>query len=173
MNNLKKILCCLLFLPLTITGQESGYSEDVSKYLDSNGTMLQYEYAYAELIKILSGHYPENKGNAHKWKYLKENRSKELKKMKHLLIPIYESNFTKSEINRMLTFYKTEAGTLLIKDRTKMTETHKSELKVFYISEIGKKINAKQEILSQEVSKVSEVWSRNLYMSSLNLLKNE
>ncbi len=54
MRHIKKFLFCLLLIPMVFSAQESTYSRDIDDYLDSNVTMLQYEFAYGELLKILS-----------------------------------------------------------------------------------------------------------------------
>jgi len=44
---------------------------------------------------------------------------------------------------------------------------------IFYNLAAGQKIISKKEVLSEEISKVSESWSRYLYETSISLLKNE
>ena len=157
---------------MVFNAQESNYTKDISEYLDSNGTMLQYEYAYAELLKMLSSNFPKNEDNAQGWEYLEDNKEKALDEMKSLIIPIYQSNFTHNEIKQMSAFYSSEAGLQLINDRSKLTKAHKEVLNTFYNSATGQKIISKQEELSIEISKVSESWSRDLYETSLSLLNN-
>jgi len=157
---------------MAFSAQESDYSQDISDYLDNNGTMLQYEFAYGELLKMLGNQFPKDENNAQGWEYLEGNKSKALDEIKMLLIPIYQANFTHDEIRKMIGFYQSEAGKLLIKDRSKMTESHKEALNDFYNSTVGQKIISKQEVLSKEISKVSESWSRDLYETSLSLLNN-
>ena len=92
--------------------------------------------------------------------------------MKSLLIPVYVRNFSKEEIKEMILFYESETGRQLVSDRSKMTEGQQAALHSFYNSELGKKIKGKQEILTQEIAIVSEGWSRDLYETSISLLKN-
>ena len=92
--------------------------------------------------------------------------------MKTRLIPIYQAHFTQEEIKQMAAFYKTEAGVLLMTDRSKMTDAHKAELNTFYNSAVGQKIIEKQEVLTTEISRTSESWSRELYETAMSLLKN-
>ena len=172
MHHIKKFLFCLLLIPMIISAQESTYSKDIADYLDDNGTMLQYEFAYGELLKMLGSQFPKDENNAQGWEYLEGNKSKALGEMKMLLIPIYKANFTHDEITKMIGFYESEAGKLLIKDRSKITESHKDELNAFYNSAVGQKIISKKEALSIEISKVSENWSRDLYETSLSLFNN-
>ncbi len=161
------------FDPYVFSAQESTYAKDIADYLDNNGTMLQYEFAYGEVLKMSGSQFPKDENNAQGWEYLEGNKSKALGEMKMLFIPIYKADFTHDEITKMIGFYQSEAGKLLIKDCSKMTELHKEELNEFYNSAVGQKIMSKQEVLSKEISKVSESWSRDLYETSISLLNNE
>ena len=172
MRHVKKFMFCLLLTPLVFSAQESTYSKDITDYLDNNGTMLQYEFAYGELLKMLGSQFLKDENNARGWEYLEGNNSKALDEMKMLLIPIYQTNFTHDEIRKMVGFYQSEAGKLLIRDRSKMSESHKEALNDFYNSTVGQKIISKQEVLSKEISRISESWSKDLYETSLSLLNN-
>lgn len=173
MRYVNTFLFCFLLTPMIFSAQESSYTEDVANYLDSNATMMQYDYAYGELLKMLSNNFPKDENNAQGWKYLEDNKEKALDAMKNKLIPIYKANFTHDEIKKMSAFYSSEAGLQLINDRSKLTEAHKDELSTFYNSKTGQKIISKQEVLSAEISQASENWSRDLYETSLSLLSNE
>jgi hypothetical protein len=152
--------------------QESNFSRDIKDYLEHNGTMRQYEYAYEQLMIMMEGNYPNSEGNRQGWTYLEEHRGKALEEMKSLNVPIYQANFTHEEIKQMTAFYKTKAGVLLTTDRSKMTDAHKVELNTFYNSALGQKIIGKKEVLTTEISKASESWSRALYETSISLLQN-
>ena len=52
-----------------------------------------------------------------------------------------------------------------------MTDIQKQELNAFYNSEEGSAIIEKQTILTQEIGKISELWSRDLYEIALSFLK--
>lgn len=171
MQQLKYILLFMMSIPVFVTAQEKSTADLVSNYLEVNGSMGQYNYAYDELLKMLKGRYPENSTNTEGWKYLKENKTKAVKEMKSLLTPIYEANFTKEDISKMLAFYTSTTGKQLITDRSKMNLAQKEKLNTFYNSEVGKKIIEKQPILGSEISKASESWSRDLYETALSLLK--
>jgi len=171
MQQLKYILLVMMSIPVFVTAQDKSTVDLVSNYLEVNGSMGQYNYAYDELLKMLKERFPENSTNAKGWKFLKENKTKAVGEMKTLLIPIYEANFTKNDISKMVTFYTSATGKQLITDRSKMNPAQKEKLNTFYNSEVGKKIIEKQPILGAEISKASEGWSRDLYETALSLLK--
>ena len=172
MKQFKIFLFCSLSIPMFVLAQQSNYSKDVKDYLEHNGTMQQYEYAYEQLMIMMEGRYPKSEGNKQGWTYLEGNKDKALEEIKNLMVPIYEANFTHEEIKQMAAFYKTEAGVLLTTDRSKMTDTHKEELNTFYNSGVGQKIISKQEVLTTEISRVSESWSRELYETSMSILQD-
>lgn len=170
---MKRQITFLFFILMTAFAlkAQNANTEDVSAYLESNGSMAQYDYAYGELLKMLGNQFPKNDTNKEGWTYLENNKKKALADMKKLLVPIYQSNFSKDEVNKMLAFYESDAGKQLINDRSQMTETQKAELNSFYNTEVGQKIIEKQPVLTQEISKASENWSRDLYETALSLLK--
>lgn len=166
-------LCFFLFLAISFNScaQETNFSDEVAMYLESNGTLNQYEFAYDELLKMLAKQYPKSESTANGWKYLANNKEKAIAEMKLELVPIYQQNFERLEIKKMTAFYQSEAGKQLTADRTQMTAEQKEELNAFHNSDLGKKIIEKQPILAKEVSAASERWSRDLYETALSLLK--
>ena len=152
--------------------QEVDYSSEVATYLESNGSLKQYEFAYDQLLKMLSSHYPKSEKTANGWNYLETNRSKAIADMKKELIPIYQENFERAEIEKMNDFYQSPTGLQLLGDRSKMTAVQKETLNTFYNSVLGKKIIEKQPVLTQAIAAVSENWSRDLYETAISLLKD-
>jgi len=171
MQQLKFILLFVLSIPIFSNAQSTKKELLVLDYLTVNGSMGQYNFAYDQLLEMLTTRYPETTANAQQWKFLKENKSKALQEMKSLLVPVYDANFTQTEITKMLAFYKSETGKQLLADRSVMTADQKEVLNTFYNSEVGKNIIEKQAVLGGAISKVSEQWSRDLYETALSLLK--
>ena len=171
MRAIKLIFLTFLMTSLTINAQDSDFPSEVSTYLESNGTLNQYGFAYDELLKMLKTQYPKSENTANGWKYLEDNREKAIAEMKTELVPIYQQNFEREEIRKMTSFYQSATGKQLTADRSKMTENQKEELNTFYNTALGKKIIEKQPLLASEVSAASERWSRDLYETAVSLLK--
>lgn len=171
MQQLKFILLFVLSIPILSSAQDSGLKTLVVDYLEANGTMGQYNYAYDQLLKMLDSRFPETEKNTQEWQFLKENKTKAVQEMKVLLVPIYQSNFTKEDITKMVAFYNSSTGKQLVTDRSKMNTAQKEKLNTFYNSKVGKKIIEKRTVLGGEISKASEGWSRDLYETALSLLK--
>lgn len=171
MKIFKLLLISIFLISTAATAQEADYSSEVATYLESNGSLKQYEFAYDQLLKMLSSKYPKSESTTNGWDYLETNKKKAIAEMKKGLVPIYKENFERSEIKMMNDFYQSPTGVQLIGDRSKMTETQKEELNTFYNSELGKKIIAKQPVLSEAIGAVSENWSRDLYETAVSLLK--
>jgi len=156
-----------------VSSQETDFSSEVETYLESNGTLKQYESAYDQLLVMLAKQYPKSESTANGWNYLENNKNKAIVDIKKGIALIYQKNFEQAEIKKMTAFYQSAAGKQLTTDRSQMTAAQKEELNAFYNSELGKKIIAKQDVLSKAVSEVSENWSRDLYETALSLLKEE
>ena len=171
MRTIKLFICFFILISWGVKAQETDFSTEVSSYLDSNGTMKQYQYAYDELLKMLAKQYPKSATTADGWAYLEGNKENAIAAMKQELIPIYQENFSASEIKLMTAFYQSDTGKQLIGDRSKMTDVQKEELNSFYGTVVGRKIIEKQPVLTQAISVVSESWSRDLYETAVSLLK--
>jgi len=178
LNNIKKltmtrfkILLFLLFFGTMGVFAQTAKEDNVATYLKSNGSMQQYEFAYDQLLKMMQKNHPKTDANAEGWKYLKDNKSKAVSEMLGSLGTIYKKHFSDADIKEMLGFYRSAAAKQMLKDRTKMTEEHKAQLNSYYNSEIGKKIISKQQVLGQEIAKISEEWSRDLYETAVSLVK--
>lgn len=171
MSPLKLFFCLFLIISWNVNAQEEDFSSEVATYLESNGTMEQYGFAYDELLKMLSKQYPKSESTAKGWEFLEENREKTITAMQMELVPIYKQNFERSEIKEMTTFYQSSTGKQLTTDRSQMTASQKEALNTFYNSAVGKKIIEKQPVLSRAISAASESWSRDLYETALSLLK--
>jgi len=171
MRTIKLFFCFLLTISLNVSAQETDFSSEVAAYLESNGTLNQYNFAYDQLLQMLGKQYPKSESTASGWDYLENNKEKAIAEIKMNLVPIYRQNFERSEIKEMTAFYQSPTGRQLVVDRSQMNTNQKEELNTFYNSELGKKIIAKQAVLSKSVSTVSESWSRDLYETAISLLK--
>lgn len=172
MHNLKRYFILFLLIPFVTNGQETNFDIDISEYLDYNGTLKQYEFAYDQLMAMMGGTYPKTEENSQQWAFLAKNKGKAVGEMKISLIAVYKKHFAKGDIKKMSAFYKSESGKLLVSDRSKMTKKHKEELNSFYNSAVGQKIIAKKDVLTEEISKASELWSRDLYETFVSVLSN-
>jgi len=164
-------LCLVMLMPMTTMAQDNNFVNEVTAYLQQNGTADQYEFAYDQLLTMLQNQFPETDANKEGWTFLRGNKKASVDQILALMVPIYQKHFNQSEIENMNTFYASSSGKQLVEDRSQMTETQKTELNTYYNSPLGKKILEKQTILSQEISKTSELWSRDLYETALSLLK--
>lgn len=171
MKTIKLFFILFLFISADVSAQETDFSSEVSTYLESNGTLSQYEYAYDELLKMLGTQYPKSESTAQGWEHLESNKEKAISEILKELVPIYQQNFERSEIKIMNAFYLSPTGMQLTADRSKMTPAQKEELNTFYNSDLGKKIIEKQPVLTKAISTASEGWSRDLYETALSLLK--
>ncbi len=167
--NLLIVFLCLI--ASDCFAQEQEFDREVMAYFEGNGTAAQYEGAYDELLKMLRKRFPKTAENKEGWQYLDTNKGKAVSDIKQLLVPIYKQLFSQEEIREMAAFYESSAGKQLRKDSTQMSDEQKEMVNEFYGSALGKKIMKKQSILSQEISKISESWSRDLYETALSLLK--
>ncbi len=67
----------------------------------------------------------------------------------------------------MLAFYKTEAAQKMLLDPKNLSIEQEEEIYMFFESEIGIIIAEKHELLSKDISQISEYWSRDLYRETM------
>lgn len=172
MNYLMKRLFLFFLMPFALTAQESDFADDVLDYLEFNGTLKHYERDYDEFVTTLEDLVPRNEQNAIRWDQIVVNKPIAINELKIGLIALFQDNFTHKEILLMAAFYKSETGWILINDQANMTKIHTEILSKFYNSELGLKMMRKQEYLAQEMGRLLEEWTRDLYETSLPLLSN-
>ncbi|WP_077406669.1 DUF2059 domain-containing protein [Cellulophaga omnivescoria] len=171
MKQLGIALVLVFFITANGMAQTQKDKSLVATYLQANGSAAQYEYAYDQLLVMLTKNHPKTDNNADAYKYLNDNKSKAVSEILTDLEAVYTKHFTQDDIKEMLGFYRGEAAKQMLADRTKMTEEQKQELNAYYNSEVGKKIISKQQVLSKEIGAASEAWSRDLYETAMSLLK--
>ncbi|MRI02267.1 DUF2059 domain-containing protein [Kriegella sp. EG-1] len=142
-------------------------------YLEINGSLHQYDYAYSQLLLMLNKKYPKTEENIQGWQFLNDNKDRAIVEMKSLLVPIYSSHFTVKDLEQMIDFYQTDTAKQLMLDRSKMSDMQKQELNSYYNTAVGRKIVEKQQLLAAEIAIASENWSRDLYETAVSLLKSE
>ena len=135
--------------------------------------MKQYKDAYKELLNLMEKQFPKSDKNNNGWLYLERNEHKALVEIRDLLIPIYINHFTSEDITKMQSFYETEAGIQLVKDKDNLSKSQTKAVEDFFDSKIGLKLKKKLVELSGEIAGVSEYWSRDLYQTAVLLLNEE
>ena len=60
----------VLALSTTTNAQNTIMNGNVSHYLEVNGTMDQYIYAYNQLIILMENQFPKNENNSNSWLFV-------------------------------------------------------------------------------------------------------
>lgn len=163
---MKKLLISLLFLAtFSSYGQEASFNEVAMKYLQTNGTAVQYEGAIDQLFVLLKQQYGELNVPESTWTELRSDASGEVNRILSLLVSAYRGTYEKQDIINMLAFYETPAGKQLLADRTAMSKEQREAAAAFFNSQTGQKIVSYEKQVASSVSEVSELWSRDLYRS--------
>ena len=152
---------------------KNNYPSLTFEYLDKNGTYKQYSDAFDEMLYVLKNQVdvsslPKN--------YIQELQSEKKKGVDDIisrLVPIYENYFSETEIKKMLAFYNTEAGKQLAQDPSLLTTEQKKEVTLFYKSELMVGVSKKHDSLTKDVARISEEWSRDLYLGTLAMIEAE
>jgi len=161
-----------LFLTFNFAAQAQGDTRqiDIIKYLTINGTQSQYSDAYERMFDVIKQQFTTAEVPTSVWVELKQSKSDEVQKIVVLLSSAYRKHFSKDDINAMLAFYQTEAGKQMMADMGGMSLEQNKELTAYLSSNVGEKIDMVRPELVQDISQISEYWSRDLFMETRNKL---
>jgi len=107
------------------------------------------------------------------WSGLQGNKNKEVQKVLSLLASAYRQHFTKEEIQGMVEFYSTDAGKQFVNNASALNELQGKEVGAFFKGPIGSRIDEVRDQLTADISQISEYWSRDLFTTTLNTLKEK
>ena len=163
---MKKLLLALFFLSsLQFNAQESTYHQDVLRYLTMNGTANQYSAAMDQMFELLGRQYKDQNVPDAVWTELKGETTPELNKILNMLVSAYRGTYDQTDIKNMIAFYETPTGQQLLTDKTALDYEQQKTASVFYNSPTGQKILTSEQQIGRSVGEVSEIWSRDLYIS--------
>ncbi len=161
---MKKLLMSIfIFTSLFANAQDVSFHEVALKYLQTNGTAVQYEGAIDQLFSLLKNQYAGQNIPEATWTELRSESSSEVNRILNMLVSAYRGNYEKHDLVNMLAFYETATGKQLLVDRTKLSKEQREEAANFYNSPTGQKILISEKEVAGSVSEVSELWSRDLY----------
>ncbi len=171
---MKKLLMSLfIFASFFANAQEVNFHEVALKYLQTNGTAVQYEEAIDQLFSLLKNQYDGQNIPESTWTDLRKESSGEVNRILNMLVSAYRGNYEKHDLVNMLAFYETPTGKQLLVDRTKLSKDQRQEAANFYNSATGQKILVSEQDVAKSVSEVSEIWSRDLYRSVTDKLADK
>jgi len=171
---MKKIGTLLLFVTLsTFTyAQTSTYREDVLKCIKSNGTINYYEDVIDQMYQMLEKQFDSENVSEAVWEEVKSGKTGAMAKLGQLIVSAYEGHFTHKDVKNMNALYATQAGMNMFKIDA-ITVEDKVVLDKFYKSETGQKIINSQKSMNASMSKISELWSSELYQGAISFLSEK
>lgn len=152
---------------------KQAFKSTTHEYLYSNGTDKQYKDAYAEMFYVLKNQVDITLLPQNYFKNLQKGKEKSIADLMNTLAASYDSFFSKQEIEGMLQFYKSNVGKQLVSNPALLTSEQKEVVAKFYKSDLMVGVSKKHDSLTKVVSKVSEEWSRDLYLGTLAMIEAE
>ena len=159
-------LFCSICFPLS--AQIDAFQENIIEYLKNNGTENQYGDSYDEMFEILKEQFLDVPDK--EWSELRVGKDESVQDVIKFLAFAYRKHFTESDIIAMTNFYKTETAKKLVAGSNALTNEENDKITEFFQSDIGKKIESKQEALSVDIGEISATWSRELFAEKMSAL---
>jgi len=164
------ILTVFLTNYFSVNAQVDSFDAKILHYLDINGTDEQYIDAYDSMFVMLRKKYTGVDVPESFWAKIQSDRSEKVAEVKKMLAFAYRNNFTESDIDKMTVFYETETGQQLVANPRALSQTQNNKVAAFNNSEVGKKITEKRTSLTEDITKVSQDWSRDLFIDKMTAL---
>lgn len=161
MKTLALIITLTVGLCCTAYSQTDAFGDQIRDYLMVNGTLEQYSGAYDSMFELMRTQFEPDTVPAQVWEALSAKKGEEMDQVLSLLSSVYRKHFTASDITRMKQHYTLQGAE---------READKSD---FLNSVAGKKMIKVQGALIEEIGKTSEFWSRDLYLNTMNALKDQ
>lgn len=171
---MKSILSLFLFLSVSFSSfaQVDAYSEDVKQCIKSNGTLSYYEDVMEQMYQMLSVQFKEKEVPQSVWAEVKKGKSAAMDELAQMIVSSYRGHFTHKDVKNMNTLYASQAGKNMFKKEA-LSEGDKVILSKFYASDTGQKIIGSQDSMNESMSKISEMWSSDVYRSVVSMLSDK
>ena len=171
---MKKVIALLLFITLTTVtfAQVDAYSVDVKKCIQSNGTMSYYEDVIEQMYTMLEQQFESVNVPENIWTEVKSTKQNAMGELAQMIVSAYRGHFTHQDVKNMNILYASQAGKNMFK-KDELSEGDKVVLNEFYKSDTGQKIMSSQDSMNESMSKISQMWSGNLYRKAINFLSEK
>ncbi len=153
--------------------QVDAFQQEIIDYLNVNGTQKQYADAYDDMFQVLRKNFETSNIPESVWTDLEGGKGKSMEEITEFLSFAYRKHFTQAEIKTMTDFYKTEAAQKMLNQTTgALSEAENGEITAYFDSPLSKKVERKLPELSDDISEISNHWSRDLFKSKMEALIN-
>jgi hypothetical protein len=163
-------LAIVLFISFSSYSQTDPYSEDVKVCLKQNGTYDYYADVVDQMFVMLKNQYAAKNVPAEVWKEVESVKSDSMDELSQMLVSAYRGYFSHDDVKNMNSLYKSQAGKTMVNDAENLTASDKVVLGQFYESDTGQKILGSQKEMNKLMSKISEMWSSDMYRNAVAML---
>ncbi|MBT8304755.1 MAG: DUF2059 domain-containing protein [Bacteroidia bacterium] len=163
----------IFLISFSTIGQVDAYSEDVKVCIKQNGTYDYYADVVDQMFTMLKQQYSAKNVPDTVWNELEASKSDSMDELSQMLVSAYRGYFSHDDVKNMNALYKSQAGQTMVNDAHNLSASDKSELGQFYESDTGQKILGSQEEMNKLMSKISEMWSSDMYRSAVAKLSEK
>jgi len=162
---MKTIVSLLLLITISLSSfsQTDPYSEDVKICVKQNGTYDYYADVVDKMFIMLKQQYASKNVPVNVWKEVETVKSGSMDELSQMLVSAYRGYFSHDDVKKMNVLYASDAGQRMVNDAQNLSESNKVVLGQFYESDTGQKILESQDEMNKLMSKISEMWSSDMY----------
>lgn len=174
-HTMKTVLTFILIFLISFStiGQVDAYSEDVKVCIKQNGTYDYYADVVDQMFTMLKQQYAAKKVPESVWQELETSKSDSMDDLSQMLVSAYRGYFSHDDVKNMNALYQSKSGQTMVNDANSLTASDKKKLGQFYESDTGQKILGSQDEMNKLMSKISEMWSSDMYRSAVAKLSEK
>jgi hypothetical protein len=161
MKSFAVVITLLVGFCCTAQTETDSLGQEIQAYFAVNGTLEQYSEAYDGMFGLIQNQFGGANVPDSVWESLKSAKGEDLGEIMSLLTAVYRKYFDSSDIARMSRHFSLQGAA---------READKSD---FLNSSAGQKMIQVQNNLVTEIGQTSEYWSRDLYMKTIETLKEK
>lgn len=163
-------LTIFLTICFSTIAQVDDFQKNIIECLQINGTQMIYEKEYDNTLHLLYKQFKTANAPESFWKELRSDRTKKVEDLIPNLAFAYRKHFNEDDIKVMNEFYRTESAQIWQGSSGHLTEEQQTEVNSFLESDTYKKMNAKENVLREDMDEIASYWKQELFAEKMRAL---
>lgn len=154
----------------SVSAQVDSFQKDIIDCLKINGTYEESNMAYNRIFSSLKRQFEVSNVPENVWTDMQKDRDTKIQEHLSFIAYAYRRHFTHEEILAMKAFYETDAGKGSVGNPGGLTDAQNNEIKAFFSSPVGKKIEKTRAALEADIKDITLEWRTEVFGGTMQKL---
>lgn len=150
--------------------QMDDYQRDIIDLMRSNGTQYTYGIVYDEIFVSLRTQFAKSEVPESFWEQLRRDRKAQIDMLLPDLSFGYRKHFKHDEIKELDAFFEGKAMQEAVRLHQNYYASEDPEIQKFWQSELGRKYQAKQPELTEDLDQIAHYWKTDIFKNKMSRL---